>query len=162
MNTEMFAKFNEMFNAEDLQKGIEEASVGTVERKEVPFGDYEVKVTKLELGENTYEGGDYYGMPEVHIWFRIINNEEYAGQMLFVNKRLISLKNPKANGFLMKNVNELLESLESGVPVTFENFEQYGALIQEIFEAIDGKAEYQLAYFENKGYKDYAIVKRFQ
>lgn len=158
----MFAKFNDMFDVEGLQKDIEEASVGTVERKEVPFGDYEVKVTKLELGENTYEGGDYYGMPEVHIWFRIINNEEYAGQMLFVNKRLISLKNPKANGFLMKNVNELLESLESGVPVTFENFEQYGALIQEIFEAIDGKAEYQLAYFENKGFKDYAIVKRFQ
>ena len=162
MNNEMFAKFNDMFNVEDLQKDIAEASVGTVERKEVPFGDYEVKITKLELGENTYEGGDYYGMPELHVWFRIINNEEYAGQMLFVNKRLISLKNPKANGFLMKNVNEMLESLESGVPVTFENFEQYGALIQEIFEAIDGKAEYQLAYFENKGFKDYAIVKRFQ
>jgi hypothetical protein len=144
-----------------LQKDIEEASAGTVEKKEVPFGDYEVKITKLELGENTFEG-DYKGMPEIHVWFKIISEGEYKNQMLFMNKRLVSLKNPKATGFLIHKVNEFLDSLESGIPVVFENFEQYGGLIKSIFEAIDGRAEYQLAFFENKGYKDYAIVKRFQ
>ena len=161
MNNEMFTRFNEMFDVEGLQKDIEEASAGTVERKEVPYGDYEVKITKLELGECTFDG-DYKGMPELNVWFRIINNDEYAGQMLFMTKRLVSLKNPKATGFLIHKVNEFLDSLESGIPVVFENFEQYGALIESMFKELDGRAEYQLAFFENKGFKDYAIVKRFQ
>lgn len=161
MNTEILAKFNEMFDVAGLQKDIEEAASGNVERKEVPYGDYEVKITKLELGENTFEG-DYKGMPELHVWFKIIGNGEYAGQMLFMNKRLVSVKNPNATGFLIHKVNEFLDSLESGIPVVFENFEQYGALINQIFNELDGRAEYQLAYFENKGFKDYQIVKRFQ
>ena len=161
MNNELFEKFNSMFDVEGLQADIAEAASGTVERKEVPFGDYEVKITKLELGECTFEG-DYKGMPEVNVWFKIIGDGEYAGQMLFMTKRLVSVKNPKATGFLMHKVNEFLDSLESGIPAVFENFEQYGALITSIFEAIDGRAEYQLAFFENNGYKDYQIVKRFQ
>ena len=162
MNNEMFAKFNEMFDVEGLQKDIEEASSGTVEKKQVPFGDYEVKITKLELGENTYKDGDYCGMPELHAWFKIISEGEYKNQMLFINKRLVSVKNPKATGFLMHKVNEFLDSLESGIPVVFENFEQYGTLIDSMFKELDGRAEYQLAFFENNGFKDYAIVKRFQ
>lgn len=160
MSNDLFAKFNDMFG--DIAKDVAEAASSNVERKEVPFGDYEVKVTKLELGENTYEGGDYFGMPEAHIWFRIIGQGEYAGQMLFVNKRLVSLNNPNANGFLIHKFNEFLDTFESGIPVVFENWAQYGQLIKSIFEAIDGRAEYQLAFFENKGYKDYQIVKRFQ
>lgn len=161
MNNELFEKFNSMFDIEGLQSDIAEAASGTVERKEVPYGDYEVKITKLELGENTFEG-DYKGMPELHVWFKIIGDGEYAGQMLFMNKRLVSVKNPKATGFLIHKVNEFVDSLESGLPVVFENFEQYGALIAQIFNTIDGRAEYQLAFFENNGFKDYQIVKRFQ
>jgi hypothetical protein len=161
MNNEMFERFNSMFDIEGLKADIEEASSGTVERKEVPYGDYEVKVTKLELGEHTFDD-DYKGMPVVSIWFKILGDGEYAGQMLFVNKKLISLKNPSASGFMMHKVNELLESLESGIPVVFENWGQYGELLESIFKAIDGRAEYQLAFFDNNGFKDYQIVKRFQ
>ena len=63
---------------------------------------------------------------------------------------------------MIHKVNEFLTSLESGIPVVFENPDQYKALVDSIFREIDGRAEYQLAYFENKGYKDYQIVKRFQ
>lgn len=161
MNNELYEKFNEMFDVEGLQKDIEEAASGNVERKEVPFGDYEVKITKLELGECTFEG-EYKGMPEAHVWFKILGDGEYSGQMLFMNKRLVSLKNPKSTGFLIHKFNEFLESLESGVNVFFENWEQYGQTIDSIFNAIDGRAEYQLAFFENNGWKDYQIVKRFQ
>lgn len=161
MNNELYEKFNEMFDVEGLQKDIEEAASGNVERKEVPFGDYEVKITKLELGECTFEG-EYKGMPEAHVWFKILGDGEYSGQMLFMNKRLVSLKNPKSTGFLIHKFNEFLESLESGVNVFFENWEQYGQTIDSIFNSIDGRAEYQLAFFENNGWKDYQIVKRFQ
>jgi hypothetical protein len=157
--SDMFARFNEMFG--DIAKEVEEASSGSVERKEVPFGDYEVKITKLEIAANSFEG-EYNGMPELNVWFRIIGDGEYSGQMLFMTKRLVSLKKPSATPFMISKVSDFLNSLESGVPVVFENLEQYANMVATIFNEIDGRAEYQLAYFENKGYKDYQIVKRFQ
>jgi hypothetical protein len=160
MNTQLFEKFNSMFG--DIAKDVAEAANANkkVERKEVPYGDYEVKITKLELGECTFDG-DYKGYPEAHVWFKIISEGEYNGQMLFMNKRLISLKNPSANGFIIHKFNEFLTSLEPSVPVSFENWGQYAALMESIFNEIDGRAEYQLAYFDNKGWKDYQIVQRF-
>lgn len=159
MHEAMYERFQEMFGG--VAKDVAEAATSNVERKEVPYGDYEVKITKLELGECTFDG-DYKGMPEAHVWFKIIGEGEYAGQMLFMNKRLISIKNPSANGFIIHRFNEFLASLESGIPVVMENWEQYGNLISTIFNEIDGRAEYQLAYFDNKGFKDFQIVKRFQ
>ena len=161
MGENIFERFNSMFNTDALAKDVAEANSGAVEKKDVPFGDYEVRVTKLVLEECTFDG-DYKGMPQLNIWFKIINHDEYAGQLLFCTKRLVSVKNPSANGFMIHKVNEFLESLESGVPVVFENFTQYGDLIAEIFREIDGRAEYQLAYYENKGYKDYTITQRFK
>lgn len=159
MEGNMFARFNDMFG--DIAKDVAEANVGKVERKVVPFSDYEIKITKLELGECTFEG-DYFGMPEAHVWFKIIGTGEYAGQMLFMNKKLVSTKNPSMNGFIIRKFMEFLESLETGIPVVFENWEQFADLMKTMFNEIDGRAEYQLSYFENKGFKDYAIVKRFQ
>lgn len=161
MDANIFERFNTMFNTDALAKDVAEANSGTVEKKDVPFGDYEVRVTKLVLEECTFDG-DYKGMPQLNIWFKIINNDEYAGQLLFCTKRLLSVKKPSANSFMIHKVNEFLESLESGVPVVFENFVQYKDLIDEIFNAIDGRAEYQLAYYENKGFKDYNITQRFK
>ena len=160
MGENIFERFNKEFGADSLAKGVAETNSGAVEKKDVPFGDYEVRVTKLVLEECTF-AGDYNGMPQLNIWFKIINNEEYAGQLLFCTKRLLSVKKPSANSFMIHKINEFLESLESGVPVVFENFVQYNDLINEIFKAIDGRAEYQLSYYDNKGYKDYSIIKRF-
>lgn len=160
MGENIFEKFNEMFG--DVAKDVAEAAVGNVEKKEVPFGDYEVRITKLEIVANDYKEGDYYGLPELNVWFRIIGEGEYAGQMLFRTMRLASVKKPSSTGFMIHKVCEFLTSLESGMPVVFENPDQFKALVDSIFREIDGRAEYQLAFFENKGYKDYQIVKRFQ
>ena len=158
MEGNMFARFNDMFG--DIAKDVAEASVGKVERKVVPFGDYEVKITKLELGEHKFDD-EYKGMPVATVWYKVVSGE-YAGQMLFQNRKLTSIKTPSSNGFIVRKFMEFLESLESGIPVEFENWQQFGDLMKTIFNEIDGRAEYQLSYFENKGYKDYAIVKRFQ
>ena len=160
MSEDMFAKFQEMFG--DVAKDVAEAATGNVEKKEVPFDDYEVKITKLEIVANDYKDGDYYGLPELSVWFKIIGDGEYAGQRLFRTMRLASVKKPSSTGFMIHKVNEFLNSLESGIPVVYENPEQYKTLVDSIFREIDGRAEYQLSYFENKGFKDYQIVKRFQ
>ena len=55
-----------------------------------------------------------------------------------------------------------MESLETGIPIEFENFEQYNALIEQVFDAVDGVSEYQLSYGENnKGFSTYDIVQKF-
>ena len=154
MGNEMFAKFNEMFGGEaglrDLQKDIAEQNSKTGDFVEVPHGDYEVKVVKIELGQSKKE------MPMAKVWFEVLAGE-YKGQKIFMNQMLTS-----AFGF--HKMNEFLNSLETGVTVVFENFQQYADLFAQIFAEVDGKAEYQLAYTanpKNEKFSDYNIVQRF-
>lgn len=153
MAENMFAKFNEMMDVAGLQKDVEQAASNTGEFVEVPKGDYEVKVTKIELGQ-TGEQSKNPGMPMAKVWFDILAGE-FKGQKIFMNQMLTS-------GFGIHKMNEFLISLETGIPVVFENFEQYNALFEEIFREVDGRAEYQLAYGENnKGFSTYTIVQKF-
>lgn len=157
MGENIFAKFNEMFGGEaglkDLKNDIANASVSNKEFVEVPKGDYEVKVVKLELGE-TGENSKNPGMPKVSVWFEVLAGD-FKGQKIFMNQMLTS-----AFGF--HKMNEFLSSLETGMAISFENFEQYNDLLTRVFNEVDGKAEYQLSYGENnKGFSTYTIVQRF-
>ena len=148
MENNVFEKFNEMFDLAGLQNDIASASANTGDFVEVPHGDYEVKVVKLEVGESKK------GMPMGKVWFEVIAGE-YKNQKIFMNQMLTS-------GFGIHKMNEFLNSLETGITVQFENFNQYADLFKQIFTDIDGKAEYQLNYAENnKGFSIHTIVKRF-
>lgn len=153
MGAEIFERFNSMFDIDGLKKDIEDAANSGGDFKEVPEGDYEVKVVKIELGQ-TGEKSKTPGMPMAKVWFEVLTGE-YKGQKIFMNQMLTS-----AFGF--HKMNEFLASLETGVHVVFENFGQYADLFAQIFDAVDGKAEYQLNYGKNaKGYSTYTIVQRF-
>ena len=149
----IFDRFNQQFDIEGLKSDIEQAASSTGEFVEVPHGDYEVKVVKIELGE-TGEKSKNPGMPMAKVWFEILAGE-YKGQKIFMNQMLTS-------GFGIHKMNEFLDSLETGIRVQFENFTQYADLFKQIFDAVDGTSEYQLAYGENnKGYSTYTIVQKF-
>ena len=153
MGENIFEKFNSMFDIEGLKEDIASAATANTEFKEVPKGDYEVKVVKIELGQ-TGEKSKTPGMPMAKVWFEVLTGE-YKGQKIFMNQMLTS-------GFGIHKMNEFLTSLETGVTVLFENFSQYADLFAQIFAEVDGKAEYQLNYGENnKGYSTYTIVQRF-
>lgn len=153
MGNEMFAKFNEMIDVEGLQKDIETAASSDGDFVDVPFGDYEVKVSKIELGA-TGEKSKTPGAPMAKVWFDIVAGE-LKGQKIFMNQMLTT-------GFGVHKMNQFLNSLETGITAVFENFEQYADLFKQIFDAVDGKAEYQLHYDQNnKGYSIYEIIKRF-
>lgn len=153
MSENMFEKFNSMFDVEGLKNDIAAQAEASGEFVEVPKGEYEVKVSKIELGE-TGEKSKNPGMPMAKVWFTVLAGE-YKGQKIFMNQMLTS-----AFGF--HKMNEFLTSLETSIPVVFENFTQYDELFKQIFNEIDGKGEYQLSYGENnKGYSTYTIVKRF-
>ena len=154
MSENIFDKFNSMFDVDGLKSDIEQAASSTGEFVEVPHGDYEVKVVKIELGE-TGEKSKNPGMPMAKVWFNIIAGE-YKNQRIFYNQTLTS-------GFAIHKFSEFLRSLETDVDVTFENFQQFSDVMNQVFNAIDGVAEYQLSYGENnKGFATYNIVQRFK
>lgn len=153
MGENIFEKFNSMVDVEGLKADVAKAETSNGDFVEVPHGDYEVKVVKIELGE-TGEKSKTPGMPMAKVWFDILAGE-YKGQKIFMNQMLTS-------GFGIHKMNELLNSLETGITVQFENFQQYADLFKQIFDAVDNKAEFQLAYGQNnKGFSTYTIVQRF-
>ncbi|APQ74556.1 DUF669 domain-containing protein [Clostridium botulinum] len=130
-------KFDKNIDVEGLKADAQEAAEnGGGDFKEVPHGEYEVEVNKLELRES--KKGD----PMLSIWFKILTGE-YKGSLIFYNQVLSS-------GFGLHKANEMLRSLDSGVEVEFESFSKYNDMLMDMAEAIDGKLEYQLSYTANK------------
>lgn len=153
MGNDVFSKFNEIFDLDGLKSDIEQAATSNKEFVDIPDGSYEVKVSKLELGQ-TGEKSKTPGMPMMKVWFDILAGD-FKGQKIFCNQMLTS-------GFGIHKANEMLTAFESGVPVSFENFKQYADMMAQVFNAIDGNGEYELAYGHNsKGYATYTIVQRF-
>ncbi|ACA46470.1 DUF669 domain-containing protein [Clostridium botulinum] len=130
-------KFDKNIDVEGLKADAKEAAEnGGGDFKEVPHGEYEAEVNKLELRES--KKGD----PMLSIWFKILTGE-YKGSLIFYNQVLSS-------GFGLHKANEMLRSLDSGVEVEFESFSKYNDMLMDMAEAIDGKLEYQLSYTANK------------
>lgn len=146
MDTSIFEKFNESFDVAGLQEDI--ANAGTTNFEEVPCGDYEVAITKLELGESKK------GLPQAKVWFKIVAGD-FKGQLIFMNQNLTT-------AFQFHIMNEFLNSLDSGIEILFVDFVQYADLMRSVFEAVEND-EFQLAYgTNNKEFNTYNIVQKFQ
>jgi len=150
MAENIWSKFDKAIDVTGLRKDVKEAAEngGTGEFKEVPHGTYEVKVEKMELKAS--KKGD----PMVVIWFSILEGE-YKNYKLFMNQVI-------TQGFQIHIVNELLRAMDSGIDIEFQNFEQYGNLLLDIHEAIDGKLEFALEYGEKKGFNTFKIKEVYE
>ena len=147
--SDVWAKFGQMVDTEGLKKDVREVAENKIDYKEVPEGRYEVKIEKIELRQSKT------GRPMVTFWFKILEGE-YENQYIFWNQ-VVDM------GFGLHKVNEFLRSLDSGLEVQFENFTQYGNLLMDIHEAIDGRLEYGLKYSKNsKGYDEFEITDVFE
>ena len=147
--SDVWAKFDQMVDTEGLKKDVREVAENKIDYKEVPEGRYEVKIHKMELKQSKT------GRPMVTFWFKILEGE-YENQYIFWNQ-VVDM------GFGLHKVNEFLRSLDSGLEVQFENFQQYGNLLMDIHEAIDKKLEYGLKYSKNsKGYDEFEITDVFE
>ena len=137
----LWDKFDEAIDTKGLQEDVKEAAEnGTGSFKEVPHGEYEVEVNKMELIAS--KKGD----PMVTIWFKVVSGE-YKGSLIFFNQVI-------TQGFQIHIVNELLRSMDTGLDIEFENYNQYGNLIMDVMEEVDGKLEFALKY--SKGKKDFS------
>ena len=144
-----FSKWDNQVDIEGLKHDIQDAASNSGgDFKEVPLGDYEIKVKKLELKAS--KKGD----PMVSCWMQILAGE-YKGSMLFMNQVV-------TRGFQVHIVNEFLRSLDSGLEIGFESYGQYGQLLMDIAEAIDNKKEYALNYGERNGFNTFKITDVFE
>lgn len=143
-----FSKFDKKVDLEGLKNDIKEAENNSGDFKEVPHGNYEVKIQKLELGES--KKGD----PMFICWMKILSGE-YKGSLIFMNQVV-------TQGFQIHIVDDFLRSLESDVEIGFESYGQYADMIMDVAEAIDGNLEYAVEYGENKGFNTFKITDVFE
>lgn len=142
-------KFDNAIDTKGLADDVKEVQENGQSFKEVPHGDYEVAVDKMELTAS--KAGD----PMVSIWFKVLNGD-FKGNRIFMNQVV-------TQGFQIHIVNELLRSMDTGVDIEFVIYKQYGNLLMDVMEAIEGNLEFALSYKEGeKGFSTYEITEVFE
>ena len=141
-------EFDKDVDIENLEKDVQEASTKEFgDFDDVPFGKYEVKITKLELTKS--KKGD----PMLSVWFQIINGQ-YKERLIFMNQLVVQ-------GFQIHTANEFLRSLQTDETIEFKGYSPYNILLLNIYEKIVND-EFALEYGENKkGYKTFKILEKF-
>ena len=145
----IFDKWNKSIDVEGLKKDIAEADQngGQGEFKEVPEGDYEVSIDKIELKESSK------GDPMVSIWFKILEGD-FRNSRLFMNQVI-------TQGFQISQMNRFIKSMEvfDYDEVEFQNYSQYNDLLMDLFEQVDAdNRQYLLSFTKNKkGFSVYRI-----
>ena len=145
----MFEKWDSAIDTVGLQKDIAEAKDNNREYEKVPYGEYEVKLDKLELKASKK------GNPMVSAWFTILEGK-YKNNKLFMNQVI-------TQGFQIHIANEFLRTMGTGVDVEFVNYTQYANLLLDVAEECDtNKLEFALKYEDNKGYDKFTITEVFE
>lgn len=147
----MFDKWDKSIDTEGLAKDVAEAAEnGGGGFKEVPHGNYEVAVHQMELKASSK------GDPMISIWFKIVEDGEFKGSMIFFNQVI-------TQGFQVHIVNELLRDIVSEMEdapiIEFKSYKQYADLIMDIFEEINENFEYELEYKQNSKNKNFSTYK---
>lgn len=145
-----FAEFDKAFDVAGLKNDIKKAEENGTDYEEIPVGEYEVKIEKMELKKSKK------GEPMFSCWFKVLVGD-YKGKLIFMNQLL-------KEGFHFHLVNQFLRSLETEKEIVFDSFKQYGELIYDIKEFIDIKGyEFALDYQKKDGkYSTFKIVEVFK
>lgn len=144
----LFAEFDKAVDVKALAEDVKNSSDSPV-YKDVPDGDYEIKIEKLELvaTKETHK-------PMVSGWFRVLSGD-YKGQLIFMNQVI-------DEAFKIHLIKQFLISLDTELDIDFESYTQFGNLLMDVMEAVDGKLEYGLKYSHNrKGYATFEITDVF-
>lgn len=132
-----FSKFDKAINTNELNKQIEDAKNNPQgSAKDLPAGEYTVKIEKMELGATKD------GRPMFKVMCRILEGE-FKKYCMFMNRVVYGTKN---DGNMINSVIGWLEKLEPSVDVNFKNYTQFSDLILDIYEEISGAVELEVKY----------------
>ena len=132
-----FTKFDSMINEAELSKQLEEAKNNAPQtNKEVPAGNYTVKVEKMEVGTTKD------GRPMFKVQCRILEGE-FKKWCVFMNRVLYGTKN---DATMISSVIGWLQKLEPSMTVEFKNYSQFADLVLDIFEEVADAVELDVAY----------------
>lgn len=150
-----FSAFDKQINLDQLKKDTEEIKKngGTGDFPEIPAGNYNAKVEKLELGATKD------GRPMLKAMFRIIDGD-YKKHCLFFNRVLFGTKND-AN--MIAGAMTWLESLEPSEdvgPIVFGGYSDLAELVMDIAEDISD-LEYKVEYDPDE-FNSVSIVEAFE
>ena len=137
-----FDKINRSVDLEGLRKDVENASEnGTGDFPTIPAGKYEVALVSLEI-----KGTKKDNRPMLAVSFKILSGE-YKNQRLFLNRVIYGTTDA---GRMIKSAVGWLNTLDSGVDVAFQDYNQFADLVMDVAEAIDGKIEYAVEYDDSQ------------
>lgn len=147
---DMFEKWNSNVDLKGLQEDVKKAQEDNKgEFEKVPYGEYEVKVDKMEL--KATKKGD----PMVSIWFTILEGK-YKKSKLFLNQVI-------TQGFQIHIMNTLLKSMGTDLVIEFVDYKQYAELLLDVAEECDkNNLEFAIKYEDNKGYDKFTITEVFE
>lgn len=132
-----FSKFDNAINTDELNKAITEAKNNPQQtNKEVPAGDYTVKIEKMELAATKD------GRPMFKVQCRI-KDGEYKKWCLFMNRVIYGTKND-AN--MIASVVGWLEKLDTETVPQFINYSQFADCVLDIFEEVADAIELDVTY----------------
>ena len=132
-----FTKFDSMINEAELCKQLEEAKNNAPQtNKEVPAGNYTVKVEKMEVGATKD------GRPMFKVQCRILEGE-FKKWCVFMNRVMYGTKN---DATMISSVIGWLQKLEPSMTVEFKNYSQFADLVLDIFEEVADAVELDVAY----------------
>lgn len=144
-----FSKFDSMFDIEGLKADIKSSAENSKDFDPIPAGEYEVKITKMELTES--KKGD----PMFCCWFKILAGDQ-KDRLIFMNQVI-------NKGFQIHIINEFLRSLGTDEDIHFDNFSQYSQLIYDVHEQIDSdKLEFALDYGMKNNFPTFKITEVFE
>ena len=132
-----FEKFDQMINAEELNKAITEAKNNPQSTtKEIPADNYTVKIEKMEVGTTKD------GRPMFKVQCRITDGE-FKKWCLFMNRVLYGTKND-AN--MIASVVGWLEKLDTETVPVFKSYSQFAECVLDIFEEVADAIELDVTY----------------
>ena len=146
--SDIFEKWNKNVTQE-FTEAVDKLDKGENDYQDVPIGDYEVKIEKMEIKAS--KKGD----PMFVCQFKVLNGE-YKNQYIWMNQVI-----PQT--FQIHIVNEFLRSLDTGIDIKFRDYCQYNDLVMDVMEQVSSqKLEYGLGYGEKDGFKTFTILDVFE
>lgn len=134
-------EFDKKVDLAGLNKDVAESEKGgNKDYPEIPDGEYEVSIKKMELKQS--KKGD----PMVSIQFKILEGT-HKGSMIFVNQVIVQ-------GFQIHIINQLFRSMFD-TEVEFLSYSQYNNLICSLAEEAEGLSFRIEQKTNTKGFRSY-------